>query len=176
MFGFAQIFGQARVLTASFWISSSSGCAWTSARVSAESELRGCRRPALAANRPAATSTDLRGGAARRCRRASCGSRSASPGCAVYIRRCRSAASFSDYFWVRPRGQRRSAPALAAAALRSGSLRSPSLRSAPAKPPGERTPREFSYLPFSFSPCSLINGTKPVSEMLARRVLANTQT
>src|SRR5258708_9757205 len=69
------------------------GCAWTSARVSAESELRGFHGPALAASRPAETSTDLRGGEG-------CQGHLASPQrlrllarCVVCTQLCRSAAS-----------------------------------------------------------------------------------
>src|SRR5260370_32920987 len=69
------------------------GCGWTSARVSAESEPRGFHGPALAASRPADTSTDLRGGAGRPGHLASPQRLRLLAGCVAYIQRCRSAAS-----------------------------------------------------------------------------------
>src|SRR5260370_21092017 len=83
------------------------GCAWTSARVSAESEPGGFHGPALAASRPAETSTDLRGGAGRPGHLVSPQRLRLLAGCVAYIQRCRSAASLGNHFGIRPRSQHR---------------------------------------------------------------------
>src|SRR5258708_19118433 len=150
------------------------GCAWTSARVSAESEPRGSHGPALAASRPAETSTDLRGGEG-------CQGHLASPqrlqllaGCVVCTPLCRSAASA----WpplrnpaAKPAPNRR--PLWLS--LHSAAARYARLRSVPRQPNPQRKEHQEnsrSSLPFSFSPRSLIESTTVVSEMLARRAPA----
>src|SRR5207249_8958361 len=148
-------------------------CAGTSARVSAESGLRGFRRPALAANRSAATSTDLRGGAGRPGRLASQQPLRLLQGCVVYIQRCRSAA----WLWpplqdpaAKPSPNRRPLwLALHCAAARYARLRSVPRQPNPQRKEQHQENSRSSPLS-SFSPyCSLIKSTKPVSELLSRR-------
>src|SRR5260370_20330807 len=147
------------------------GCAWTSAGVSAESEPRGFHGPALAASRPAETSTDLRGGAGRPGHLASPQRLRLLAGCVACIQRCRSAASVWQPLRnpaAKPASNRR--PLWLS--LHCAAARFARLRSVPRQPNPQRKEHQEnsrSSLPFSFSPCSLIKSTTGVSEMLARR-------
>src|SRR5260370_3753087 len=147
------------------------GCGWTSARVSAESEPRGFHGPAVAASRPADTSTELRGGAGRPGHLASPQRLRLLAGCVAYIQRCRSAASVWQPLRnpaAKPASNRR--PLWLS--LHCAAARVARLRSVPRQPNPQKTKHQEnsrSSLPFSFSPCSLIKSTTGVSKMLARR-------
>src|SRR5260370_32799796 len=146
------------------------GCAWTSARVSAESGPRGFHGPALAASRPAETSTDLRGGAG-------CQGHLASPqrlrllrGCVVCTQRCRSAASAWQPL-PNPAEKPAPNPRPLLLPLHCAAARCARLRSVPRQPNPQRKEHQEnsrSSLSFSFSPCSLNKSTTGVSGMLAR--------
>ena len=154
----------------SFSISSARDGAWTWARVSAESRPPESPELVLVANSPAARSTDLRDGEARRCRR---GWRQPPPlraGCALCIPRC------SDDAGVGPRlrgpDARRPAGRRSGLALHYAAVRYARLRFVPRQPRPLRQHQQnsCSSLFFSSSPCSLITTTGSVSEILARRV------
>src|SRR2546427_10594691 len=149
--------------------------AWTSAHVSVGSEPRGFPGPALAASRSAETSTDLRGGEGPQGHLASSQRLRLLVRCVVCTPLCRSAASLWQLLRdpaAKPAPDRRPLwlPLHCAAARQEASL-----RFVPRQPNPQRKEqhqdKSRSSLISSFSPfCSLIKSTKPVSEMLARRV------
>src|SRR5712691_7597948 len=156
----------------SFWTSSSRGLRLDFGPRRRESTLRGCRWPALAANRSAETSTDLRGGEERPGRLASQQQIRPPARCVACIQRCRYAA----WLWLPPQDPAAKPPANRRPLwlpLHSAAARYARLRSVPRQPnpQGKEQHQEncSSFLFSAFSPCSLIKSTKTVSEMLARR-------
>ena len=127
----------------------------------------------LVANSPAARSTDLRDGEARRCRR---GWRQPPPlraGCALCIARCSYAAGSGHDFGSGCEAAGKTSVGLA---LHCAAARYARLRFVPRQPRPLRQHQENSCSSFFFSssPCSLITTTGSVSEILARRDLETT--
>src|SRR6516164_6876104 len=161
----------------SFWTSSSIGLRLDFGPRFCGSEPRGFHGPALAASRSAETSTDLRDGEGRQGHLASSQRLRLLVRCVVCIQLCRSAASVWQLLRdpaVKPAPDQRPRwlPLHSAAARQEASLRSVPRQP---NPQGKEQHQENSHssLSSSFSPfCSLIKGTRLVSEMLARRELA----
>jgi hypothetical protein len=168
----AQLFVEARILALQLFHFVCQGMALgLGARVSAESRPPESPEFVLVANSPAARSTDLRDGEARRCRR---GWRQPPPlraGCALCIPR----GSYVAGVGPRLRGPdaRRPAGLRPGLALHCAAARYARLRFVPRQPRPLRQHQQnsCSSLFFSSSPCSLITTTGSVSEILARRAI-----